>query len=544
MKIKTRLVSIGVAAVLGSGAAIGVAEWTAQKAFALEERAVFVSELEKTFLNLRRAEKDFQLRHDEKYIHKFSEISVVLKGAFDELRKHDYSLKSFDYDEALTSLDLYKAKFNNTVDLELAKAAIESQMYMNEPSSQLLNDLKLVNEKLGLAGVKGVRADVSRSASNVEDMLSAIADELNHSVRQQLSDNKKIEVASILLLLVVMFGLIGHSILVISRQVLTLKEEFERKEAGRDISPTGGFKVDDEFEDILARLDGLFSGVSGAVRKSQEGAAQVTGYSSEIVEATQRLLSSSNRIVESSDRISLATNELSSAVSEVGELSQSAAEKASLAQDEANEGKVSVSNAISSIESLAKSLGESEEEITGLSLLVDKIAGAVGMIEAIAEQTNLLALNAAIEAARAGEQGRGFAVVADEVRTLASRTQTSTEEITSIVTDIQSHMNNTVESMRGNTEISQETVKNSHELQVVLTGIIGGMDQINHQSQQVAAAVEQQGAAISDIAQSIASVGDSTRENLAQSTDCDALAKAISGSAEETLAVTRTIKTQ
>lgn len=544
MKIKTRLIAIGVAAVLGSGAAIGVAEWTAQKAFALEQRAAFVSELEKTFLNLRRAEKDFQLRHDEKYIHKFIDFSVTLKRAFDELKQHDYSLKTFDYDVALSSLDSYKEKFNNTVDLELAKAAIESEMYLGEATPQLLNDLKSINEKLGLAGVKGVRADVSRSASNVEDMLSSIADELNNSVKQQLSDNKKIEVASILVLLVVMFSLIGYSILVINRQVLILKEEFERKEAGRDISPTGGFSVDDEFQDILARLDGLFAGVSGAVIKSQEGAAQVTGYSSEIVEATQRLLSSSNRIVESSDRISLATSELSSAVSEVGELSQSAAEKASVAQDEANEGKASVTNAISSIELLAKSLGESEEEITGLSLLVDKIAGAVGMIEAIAEQTNLLALNAAIEAARAGEQGRGFAVVADEVRTLASRTQTSTEEITSIVSDIQSHMNNTVESMRSNTEVSQKTVKNSHELQVVLTGIIDGMEQINNQSQQVAVAVEQQGAAISDIAQSIAEVGDSTRENLAQSTDCDALAKAISDSAEETLAETRTIKTQ
>ncbi len=169
-----------------------------------------------------------------------------------------------------------------------------------------------------------------------------------------------------------------------------------------------------------------------------------------------------------------------------------AAEAAHSADDESNQGRGVVQETIDTIDSLASDIGQAVQVINQLEENSDNIGGVLDVIRGIAEQTNLLALNAAIEAARAGEQGRGFAVVADEVRTLAHRTQESTQEIQSMIESLQSGARNAVEVMNKSNERSQVCVTKAASAGESLTSITSSVKQINDMNLQIATAAEEQ----------------------------------------------------
>ena len=162
------------------------------------------------------------------------------------------------------------------------------------------------------------------------------------------------------------------------------------------------------------------------------------------------------------------------------------------------------------------------DEIRELSAFVGELNGMAEEVAKIASQTNLLALNAAIEAARAGEQGRGFAVVADEVRTLAKRTQQSTEEIEQMIGKLHGGVGAAVKAMGISHQMASGTVGQSEQVQKALENILGAVGMIVDQNQQIAAAVEQQTAVAHDIDQNIVEInhaGERTAEGAHQTED-------------------------
>ncbi|MDH5614007.1 MAG: methyl-accepting chemotaxis protein [Gammaproteobacteria bacterium] len=193
-------------------------------------------------------------------------------------------------------------------------------------------------------------------------------------------------------------------------------------------------------------------------------------------------------------------------VQEIAKSAASAAEAAHEADVEADKGKIVVTEAMGAMSALSDRIDSTSSAVASLAADTDAIGSVLDVIRGIAEQTNLLALNAAIEAARAGEQGRGFAVVADEVRTLASRTQESTQEIQSMIERLQDGASNAVTAMgkgKEQTVKSEELVENAVES---LAMIAASVAMINTMNAQIASAAEEQGAVAEDINRNIVNI--------------------------------------
>lgn len=208
-----------------------------------------------------------------------------------------------------------------------------------------------------------------------------------------------------------------------------------------------------------------------------------------------------------------AINEMSATVNDIASNSQTAADAAKQANESAVHGQDSVKNVVISINSLAEEIGKTRAVIEKLEEDSNNINSIIVTIQEVAEQTNLLALNAAIEAARAGEQGRGFAVVADEVRNLASRTQEATVEIQQRIETLQKGTKSAVQVMENSVAIAVETTEKADGAQQALTDIVTKVDQITEMAEQIATASEQQGSVANEINMNITRVAEVAHDN-------------------------------
>ncbi|WP_446731081.1 methyl-accepting chemotaxis protein [Pseudomonas sp. CFBP 8758] len=210
-------------------------------------------------------------------------------------------------------------------------------------------------------------------------------------------------------------------------------------------------------------------------------------------------------------------NEMAATVQEVARNAEEASEAAVAADQQAREGDRVVSQAVGQIERLAAEVLHSSEAMNQLKQESSKIGGVLDVIKSVAQQTNLLALNAAIEAARAGEAGRGFAVVADEVRSLAQRTQQSTEEIQSLIASLQTgthEVSSALDSSRAMTDSSVQLARRAGES---LSDITRTVSTIQAMNQQIAAAAEQQSVVAEEINRSVLNVRDVSEQTSAAS---------------------------
>ncbi|WP_425338549.1 methyl-accepting chemotaxis protein [Pseudomonas batumici] len=208
---------------------------------------------------------------------------------------------------------------------------------------------------------------------------------------------------------------------------------------------------------------------------------------------------------------------MTTTVQEVARNAEQASQAAVDADGQAREGDKVVAEVIAQIEHLAAQVVRSTEAMTLLQQESSKIGSVMDVIKAVAEQTNLLALNAAIEAARAGEAGRGFAVVADEVRSLAQRTQKSTEEIEGLVAGLQSGTEQVANVMNNSRSLTDNSVELTRKAGVSLGNITRTVSNIQSMNQQIAAAAEQQSAVADEISRSIVNVRDVSEQTAAAS---------------------------
>lgn len=211
------------------------------------------------------------------------------------------------------------------------------------------------------------------------------------------------------------------------------------------------------------------------------------------------------------DTIVTAVNEMSAAVREVASNALHTATEITKVNDQTIEGKNILTQSVNHIQQLSESVKQAVAVIEKLSVNSANIASVLDVIRSIAEQTNLLALNAAIEAARAGEQGRGFAVVADEVRTLASRTETSTQDIQRMIEELQRGVNDAVKSIESGASLTNSTVTLASQTQDALDEILNSTSKVSEMSTQTATATEEQTHVTEEINRNLTELSDKTR---------------------------------
>ena len=253
------------------------------------------------------------------------------------------------------------------------------------------------------------------------------------------------------------------------------------------------------FNGTVAKIHDLIERVGHTVSQVELQAGQVQTVSAQ---SNQAVSGQRSQI----EQVATAMNQMSSTAQEVARSAAAAVSSAHSVNDETVSGRGVVQSQQGSIARLASEIDLSVQVINQLATDSQSISSVLEVIKSIAEQTNLLALNAAIEAARAGEQGRGFAVVADEVRTLARRTQRSTEEIEQMIGRLHSGVGAAVKAMGTSHEMANGTVGQSEKVQQALENILGAVGMIVDQNQQIAAAVEQQTAVAHDIDQNIVEI--------------------------------------
>ena len=253
------------------------------------------------------------------------------------------------------------------------------------------------------------------------------------------------------------------------------------------------------FNNLMDKFDGLISQLGSASNDLEVTARELNVNNQE---TSENIAIQHDQIAEAATAMSEMTNTIHS----VAQNSQQASASANEADDEAHRGAKLVNRAVAKTGELLSSMNTASEAMSQLEQNVQSIGSVVDVIRGISEQTNLLALNAAIEAARAGEQGRGFAVVADEVRTLAQRTQESTAEIQDIIETFQAVTGKAVDTINVGQQRTNETSDEITEAGKVLERIVEDVARISNMNLQIATAAEQQASVADSISENIASL--------------------------------------
>jgi methyl-accepting chemotaxis protein len=381
----------------------------------------------------------------------------------------------------------------------------------------------LLNYRVSVKGFQAANSQIVAARAEMTDQGAAIV-KLNaelHSLQQTLRDKdsqnaRTLQIAGTLLALI--FGALAA--LIITRQITRPLQQtmavVDRIASG-DLSQTLVVTRRDELgvlQQGIQRMGATLRDLIGGIRDS---VTQIASAAEELSAVTEQTSAGVNSQKVETDQVATAMHEMSATVQEVARNAEQASVAASAADQQARDGDKVVGEAIAQIEKLATEVGRSTHAMTVLEQESDKIGKVMDVIKAVAQQTNLLALNAAIEAARAGEAGRGFAVVADEVRGLAQRTQQSTEEIEGLVAGLQNGTRQVSDIMLSSRSLTDSSVALTRKAGSSLNSITQTVSNIQAMNQQIAAAAEQQSSVAEEISRSILNVRDVSEQTAAAS---------------------------
>jgi len=341
--------------------------------------------------------------------------------------------------------------------------------------------------------------------SGLMDTQQRLAHEDQHSAFIQMA---------VLTALALVIGLLAS--VVISRQItapLALTVDLARRIAKGDLTVQARSARKDELGDLQNAMQEMAQNLNTLVQGIGNGVTQISTSAEKLSAMSEQTSAGVRQQKSEVDQVATAMHEMASTVQEVARNTTDASAAATLADQQARHGSTVVKQATLQISELAMAIEELGGAMNVLTQDSEQIGKVIDVIKAVAEQTNLLALNAAIEAARAGEQGRGFAVVADEVRSLAQRTQDSTKEIEALIVTLQQGTQAAATLMTSSRERTLDTVVLAQKAELAITEINQSIGTIQEMSLQISAAAEQQSAVADEINRSIVSVRDVADES-------------------------------
>ncbi|EAR11202.1 Methyl-accepting chemotaxis protein [Reinekea sp. MED297] len=288
--------------------------------------------------------------------------------------------------------------------------------------------------------------------------------------------------------------------------IRNLTRVIQNIESTNDVSLRINYHRNDELGHIADAFDAMMAKLQGTIERMSTTANELAGIATSARSGSTELSSSVRAQQEETDMVATATTEMSASAVNIKQNTDAASALAAQAKTKTDDGRQTMENSVSSLERLTERITQTSDVIDHLSTNAEAIGSVLDVIRAISEQTNLLALNAAIEAARAGEQGRGFAVVADEVRNLASRTNQSTLEIQDTVTKLQEGAQSAVDQIERSKLSSQDNRVKINQAAEAMADVAQAVEQINELNSQIAEASGEQSQVAGNIDESISRI--------------------------------------
>ncbi|MBV4503485.1 HAMP domain-containing protein [Pseudomonas sp. BW13M1] len=393
--------------------------------------------------------------------------------------------------------------------VEQLKSAVTDAGYqsvLGEVAGHIASFSEKLNEYTDLLGQeRGIKDQLQARAEQVTTRVDQAYVVQEQAMQAELARNTvAIAVATALALLVGVLAawLITRAVVAPLKRVISRARRIAAGELGIEAEQPRA----DEVGQLLQAMQQMAEGLSGIVSGLQQGIDQLAGSAqalSAVTEQTNREVGSQK---DETEQVATAMQQMTATVHDVARNAEQAAQAAQDADDKVESGQQVVRQSMQRIEQLAVAAETASSGIDSLSAEIHTIGDVLEVIKSVAEQTNLLALNAAIEAARAGEQGRGFAVVADEVRALARRTRQSTEEIERLVASLRGNAQQSVTQIRGSTELVRLAVADTLQTESALGSIAAAVSLIQQMNQQIAAAAEQQSSVAEEISRSVTQI--------------------------------------
>lgn len=427
-------------------------------------------------LQLRRAEKDFMLRFDTKYLTKFNELVADFESAI-KVAELDGNYES----QLLALLTTYQTKF---------KALVDAQVL------------------LGLDLDSGALGKMKQSVEMSDAIVSELTDETKTFVESSASQAQLIAlmvfiIASAVVMILVYFT--SRSIIQpIERVYHTINEIRRSNDLSISIEQSGK----DEVTIMTVDFNSLIGDFKKLIYEVNTALSTLNIATEHLSETTSATSSGMQEQLHEADMVATAATEMQATIQDISHNTEAAAKKAESTNLSAQQGRSEVESTVVQINHLSESLGNASSVVSQLEKDAETIGSVLDVIRGIAEQTNLLALNAAIEAARAGEQGRGFAVVADEVRSLAQRTQDSTQEIESIITTLQGRTREVVSIMQQCRNQGGESAAQATKAGELLRSITEDVQTIMDMSTHIATAIDEQSQVASEVNKNVVRIRD------------------------------------